>query len=619
MFIIKKEIKNNKTGKIYTYLQLMETVQTDKGPKPRMLVHIGDFDLSVEEQKILAVIIENKIKGNQILKFTEKLEKIADIAYIKYNNKITGQVQNKPEIQKGKNVEVDLDTTEMTQSRFAGSELVGIEFWNRLKFDEVLQSCGFSQKETDLAKVVILGRLISPGSDLHTHRWVNEQSVLVEYLKTCFSRISKDNIYEIGDMLYLHKGQIERKLRSNVKSLYPYIDKVYLYDLTNTYFEGNKVGSELCKRGKSKENRTDCPLVTLALVVDQEGFPVYSKIYKGNQSEPATLKEVLQEVFSHRQNLQEIFQKPSIIMDRGIATSENLSYLKNEGYSYFVIERKNLVKDYASEFSDLTGFEEYKDKSKQSIFIKKTEDSDSVKVLVFSTGREKKEKAIVNHQEANFLEDSSNLIKSNFKNTIKNIDKINIRIGRLKERYGAIAGKYNFVLITEEKDQQKVKEIKIEKTDKNPLKDDYAGCYVIQTDHKDLTGKEIWDFYMTLTEVESSFRSIKTELGTRPIYHQLDSRIESHLFISVLAYSILKSITYKLNQNNFRKSWKEIREDLLTHMRSTIIQHDKKGTAYSIRITGTPEKKAKEIYDLLEMKTSSHRIIKRIRNSDCRT
>ena len=123
---------------------------------------------------------------------------------------------------------------------------------------------------------------------------------------------------------------------------------------------------------------------------------------------------------------------------------------------------------------------------------------------------------------------------------------------------------------------------------------------------------------MSLTEVESAFRSIKTELGTRPIYHQLDSRIESHLFISVLAYSILKSITYKLNQKNYKKSWKEIREVLRTHMRSTIIQNDKKGTVYSIRVTGIPEIKAKEIYDLLEINISPQRIIKRIRSADCR-
>ncbi len=618
MYIVKKEIKNNKTGKIYSYLQLMETIQTDKGPKPRMLVHIGDYALTQEEQKVLAVIIENKIKGTNIVKFNDKLEKIAEIAFVKYNNKITGHTEAKPETPKENLPEIDLSTSNISSSRFAGSEFVGLEFWNRLHIDDLLFSCGFSQKEADLAKVVILGRLISPGSDLHTFRWVNDQSVLMEFFKTCFSHISKDMIYEIGDKLYLNKNQIEYQLRNNLKRLYPYIDKVYLYDLTNTYFEGNKLGSELCKRGKSKEKRTDCPLVTLALVVDQEGFPVYSKIYKGNQSEPSTLKEVLEEVFKYRENLQDYLQKPSIVMDRGIATSENLAYLKQEGYSYFIIQRKNQVKEYALDFEDLSTFEEFKDSNNQSIHIKRIAESDSVKVLVHSTGREKKEKAIVNHHEKNFLEDSQRLINSNQKNTIKDVDKINIKIGRLKERYGSIADKYKFILISEEENKNKIKEIQIEKTNKNPLKDDYAGCYVIQTDHTDLTGKEIWDFYMSLTEVESAFRSIKTELGTRPIYHQLDSRIESHLFISVLAYTILKSITYKLNQKNYRKSWKEIREVLRTHMRSTITQKDKKGNTYSIRVTGIPEIKAKEIYDLLEINLSPQRIIKRIRSADCR-
>ena len=132
MYIVKKEIKNNKTGKIYSYLQLMETIQTDNGPKPRMLVHIGDFALTQEEQKILAVIIENKIKGKNIVKFNDKLEKIADIAYVKYNNKIIGHTEPKPEVPKNNFPEIDLSTSNISSSRFTGSELVGLEFWNRL-------------------------------------------------------------------------------------------------------------------------------------------------------------------------------------------------------------------------------------------------------------------------------------------------------------------------------------------------------------------------------------------------------------------------------------------------------------------------------------------------------
>lgn len=619
MFIVNKEIKNHKTGKIYNYLQLMETIQTEEGPRTRMLVHIGNFDLTIEEQKILALIIENKIKGVNVVKFSDKLEEIATKAFIKYNNKTNEHKPTEPEKQKCSFPEIDLHTSKIDSSRFTGSELVGLEFWKRLDMDNLLNSCGFSQKEADLAKVVILGRLISPGSELHTYRWINNQSVLMEYFKTCFSHISKDMIYEIGDKLYFCKEQIENKLRRNLKNLYPYIEKVYLYDLTNTYFESNKSKSNLCKRGKSKEKRTDCPLVTLALVVDQEGFPVYSKIYKGNQSEPATLQEVLKEVFGYRQNLDEFIQKPSIIMDRGIATSENLSFLKQEGYSYFIVERKNQVKEFTLDFDDLSQFEEFKDKNNQSIYIKRVIKQDSVNVLVHSTGKYKKEKSIVDLHEKRFLEDSQRLISSNQKNSVKDVDKINIRIGRLKERYGSIADKYKFILINEDKEPKRIREIKIESTEKKSLKDDYAGCYVIQTDRKDLTGKEIWDFYMSLTEVESSFRSIKTELGTRPIYHQLDNRIESHLFISVLAYTFLKSITYKLNQKNYRKSWKEIREVLRTHIRTNIIQNDKKGNSYSIRVTGTPETKAQEIYDLLEIKISPNRVIRRLRNLDCST
>jgi len=142
-------------------------------------------------------------------------------------------------------------------------------------------------------------------------------------------------------------------------------------------------------------------------------------------------------------------------------------------------------------------------------------------------------------------------------------------------------------------------------------KKDLPGCYVIETDQKACSTEEIWNFYMTLNEVESAFRAIKSDLGTRPIYHQLDSRIESHLFISVLSYSILKSVTYSLRElGDYHANWKTIRKKLSSHMRGTTIQKSKDGKMYHTRVTGIPEKEAKKIYDILEMKTIENRIIK---------
>jgi len=457
--------------------------------------------------------------------------------------------------------------------------------------------------------------LLSPGSELHTINWFRKISSLEESLSTDLSKTGKDAFYEIGDMLYAKHEQIERLLREKTKHLFPYTDSIYLYDLTNTYFESSKPNSHLCFFGKSKEKRYDCPLVTLALVVDQHGFPLYSRIYKGNQSEPLTLEATLEKVYSESDSFFNYLEKPSIAMDRGIATKENIAYLKAHEYSYFVIERRDVAKAYKEEFSTIMEDGKlHKTSSGKLVYLKREQENDFTRVLVYSEGKAQKERAIVGTKESRYLEDIQKLITSNLNGNIKDIMKIQRRIGRIQERYGAISSLYDISLEREKSNKKYVSKIQL--TRKNPQekrvkKDELAGCYVIETDRINLSEEEIWEFYMKLSEVESAFRSLKSDLGTRPVYHQKDKRIESHLFISVMAYSILNSIIYSLNLKGYHKSWQTILFNLKNHMRSTTIQKSKSGDIYNIRVSGIPEKDAKEIYELLNIPIKTNRKIKK--------
>jgi len=619
MYIINKGKKNKKDIKRNCFW-LVESVRNDDKTQIKNLLYLGNIDITENERITLGKLIERKIKSlPMICKFSEKLETISDGAVLKYNLKWKTPSDNCEEKKKAEYMELDLNSLDHSQSRTAGSEIIALKFWERLGFDKIFEKCRFNQKEIDLAKAVILGRLISPGSELHTFNWLNRETILPEFLPTIQRSIPFNPLYNIGDLIYAHKSKIEHILRHNLKKLYPHADKVFLYDLTNTYFESSKPKSQLCKRGKSKEKRTDCPLVTLALVVDQDGFPIYSSIFRGNQSEPATLQEILYNVYESQDNFLTELMKPAIIMDRGIATKDNIAYLQDNEYSYFIIERRNEVTDFEKEFAEKNKFTFYEVSGKGEIYLRQISDDDCVRVLVISSGRKKKETAMVYKKEMRFLKDAKNLIKSNLRGNIKDYDKINVRIGRLKERHGSIANSYKFDLVKDDDDAKRVKEIKLTKTSKSPAKKEHAGCYVIRTDKRDLSAKEIWDFYMNLTEVESSFKALKSELGTRPVYHQKDSRVEAHLFISVLAYYLLRSITYCLSKKDYHISWNEIRDIMRMHIRTTIYFCNKKGYNYQIRMTGLPEKGMRELYELLEIKFSRHKKIKRISSVDCST
>jgi len=487
-----------------------------------------------------------------------------------------------------------------------------MHFWEMLKFEKILKSCDFSLSQIELAEIAILGRLISPGSEKHTVWWFNKQSSLAEFLQLEKIGLGKDRLYRIGDKLLEHKSEIERSLRKNLKSLHTLIDRVYLYDLTNTYFEGNKLNSTLCKRGKSKEKRDDCPLVTLALVVDQDGFPVFSKIYSGNQSEPLTLQEVLAEL-KDSEDFIDRCATPAIVMDRGIATKDNILLLEQEGYKYFVIERRNSVKEFAQEFKALEGFSESKDKHQGKLYLKKIVSDTKARVLVYSEARAIKERGITTRWEKNFLEDIKRLNDSIQKGNISTADKIWVKIGRLKEKYGSTAANYEIQLQPSNSAPQRIESLIITDRHQKSCKAEFPGCYVIETNHTEFSAEEIWKFYMNLSEVEAAFRSMKTELGTRPIYHQKDGRIEVHLFYSVLAYAILKSITYKLALEDVHISWQSIKQILQTHMRSDIMFNTTNGYRVRNRQTAQPEAEAKKIYSLLNIKVSKNTVSQKYR------
>jgi len=594
----------------------VENIKTEAGKsKKRVVLHLGLLDLPDDKIKVLGKMIELRIHGRKETSRYPKLEKLADQALIKYREKQKLEAKKQKESSAAHYVEVDLKSTNQTSYRSVGCENLCDYFWRQLHLSAILQECKFSKKEIDLAKVIIFGRLISPGSELQTIRWFFNQSSLFETLSSNLKHTGKDAFYEISDLLYANKDKIEKLLRKNTKQLFPYSDTIYLYDLTNTYFEGRKLHSRLCKRGKSKEKRTDCPLVTLALVVDQNGFPIHSRIYRGNQSEPLTMKDIITQLYDSSEDFLVYLEKPAIAMDRGIATRENLDYLKQHNYSYFIIERSNVTNLYKEEFSDIkeTG-KAYKTRSKQTIYLKRIDEESCTRVLVYSPRKMEKESAIIGRKEERFLEDINRLAFSISKGTIKDEKKIHERIGRIKERYGAISSLYEIKLINNAMNKGYIEELKLDKKNKPVInkKKVLPGCYVIETDRKDIETEKIWEFYMTLHEVESAFRSIKTDLGTRPIYHQLDSRIESHLFISVLSYSILKSIIFSLREKGKYKAWTTIRQKLSNHMRSTTVQTSKAGDIYHTRVTGIPEKDAQEIYDLLSISVKSDRKIRKI-------
>jgi len=610
MFIRESKTKNKKTNITYTTHKLVENYRTEKGTRQRVIMSLGTLTLPRKNWLKLAALMESRISGQQsFLEEDIEITTIADEA-MKHNEFIKRQREEKVTDEKNSDIQkVDLNSASITNHRSLGAELVANSFWLKLDMDSILKDCGFDIKQISIAKAVIIGRLIHAQSDIGTWRWFKNRTSLIEMMPIDLNEIGKDAFYEIGDLLLANKEKIENALFEKEKNLFCLEKRVYLYDLTNTYFEGACKGNAKAKRGHSKEKRTDCPLVTLALVVDSQGFPAFSQIYEGNKSEPITLADVLTKIKEDTGNLLNA-QKPVLIMDRGIATKDNIALLKENKYPYTVINRRQIEKDYEKDFSEIKEFIESKTNvlpvgweaidNENTVFVTKKTTTDTANVLVVSTGKTAKELGMDALKETRFITDMENLKKSFSKGNIRIPFKIGERIGKIKAKYPTVGKYYDFELKISA--ENTVTEIVYTKKIQREQRSILTGCYVIETTQTDLSPREIWKQYMQLTKVESAFQDLKSELGLRPIFHQTSTRTESHLFIGVLAYHILNSIEFELKCKGDSREWKTIKEVLSTHVRSTIILKGEEKKIYNIRISGTPEVCHNEIYRILNIK-----------------
>jgi len=618
VYIRENKTKNKKTGETYIKHQLVESVRVNGKPSQRLIMNLGRLDLPRLQWKKLAHAIEHQLTG-QVSLLDENDKHFEDMALILVSNnelsnkiRMTKEKMDDSQTDDIKYLPIDPGSVFTEKTRSIGPELVCHNTWELLAFDQILKDSGFTKNQRGIAKALIFGRLISPGSERHTIEWYRKRSALSEIPGHEVNRFDKNVFYETSDKLYENKDRLEVALYKKQQSLFPGdAHTVFLYDLTNTYMEGNCLGNKLAKRGHCKSKRTDCPLITLSMIARNDGTPVASHIYKGNQSEPETLTDVLDRLDSMfgYDSPQLPLEKPTLVMDRGIATHDNVARMESRGYPYVVITREDHTDEYLAEFEKARETFTYIDKKKRklsaygdenNVYVKKIEmeGSKTCRVLCFSEGKARKETAIAGKKETRFVTEIEGLSQFIQKGRIKNIDKINTRLGKKLERHKTIAERYVITLVKNEAGQAQ----RIEITRKNKESNPCSGCYIIDSTHKELDEVETWKLYMTLSHIEKSFRSMKDKLGIRPVYHQNDQRTSAHLFITVLAYHILSAIENRLSKQGDTRQWSTLRDVLSTHTRNTVAMRDKDGNTHHYRTTGKPEDVHYDIYKKLGIK-----------------
>jgi transposase len=592
MFIKEIVKKNPSSDKTFSCHRLMESVRTPRGPRHRKILNLGKLDLARDDWKTLANRIEEIISGQR--------------SFITPSTHIESLAQHYAQILRHKEMKsipvseehdwetVDLNSLSQNESRTIGAESVGYDAFQHLGFPRMLSHLGFKEEQIQQVALLVIGRLVHPASERETALWGKELSALEELLGADFQHLSNNALYRTSDRVMEHRDEIEKQLAEKERNLFQLGEKIILYDLTNTYLTGSGKQSDKARRGRSKQKRHDCPLLTLALVLDNEGFPKASRVLQGNVSEPETLEAFLQGLKSEPQGqLSLLSEPPTLVFDAGVEKHDNLEMVRHEGFHYITVSRQR-PKEMVQE-----GLTVVKQDKNSIVEVKRLDGDRETIVYCRSTARAGKEESIKANFQRRFEEGlqaiSDSLAK---KRGHKRYEKVMERLGRLKERYPTIAQFYN-VEVKEEKGIVRKIEWSINK--EKEMEARFSGSYYIRSSRTDLDEKELWSLYMMLTQVEESFRCLKSELGLRPVRHHKDHRMEGHLFISILAYHLLSSIQRELRSKGIYHRWETIRTRLSNQTRVTASLTNDKDERIHIRQTTEPEPFHFEVYRALGM------------------
>ena len=631
MFIRRTQTRNRASGEPYVTYRLVHSTRVGSTIKQTTLLNLGShFDLPQAHWPALAQRIDELVHGQrsmleaavseEVQAFAQRFaaqiiarkpavpspgparaagaDPVPDLAAADPPAKPAGQAGELDRFQ-----EVDLDSLELVDPRSVGVEHAALSAMRQCGLADKLGELGLNRAQIAAALGNIVGRMAQPGSELATHAWLKDTSGLGELIDFDFQAMDLNRLYRASDALYKHRDALQEHLFGQACSMFGLGATITLYDLTNTYFEGVAAGVSKAKRGHSKDGfaneGSDCPLVTLAMALDASGFVRRVQFFAGNASEPATLKDMLTGLHAA--------PGATVVMDAGIAALANLTWLREQGYHYVVVSKlreRQFDPALATSVQSAGGV---------TINLQRVQGAPG-EVLLYchSPAREEKDRAIDTAKAAG-LEAALTKLQASLSKPRGTPDLATLmqRLGRAKQRYARAAQHYE-ITVTTDPEGKLVTAITWVKNILPGSAAAHPGVYCLRTTLIEQDNATLWRTYIMLTELESVFRSLKTDLGLRPVFHRVDRRVEGHLFISVLAYHFVHTLRLQLKQHGINDSWNTLRQTLATQHRVTVTLQRRDGRCVHVRKATRPKPRHQTLGSLLKLDPNpgrTHRVL----------
>jgi transposase len=510
-----------KDGKQHRYFSVVENRRVgQKRTAQRTVLYLGEINDSQEA-----------IWHRTLQVFDESHQQYTTLSLFPEDREIPAESSN--------TIQVKLSEMELRRPRAFGNCWLGCELWRQLRLGEFWEEklSEKVQRETvswaKVLQLLVVNRLIDPGSEFRVHRQWFDQSAMGELLEADFAVAEKDRLYRCLDRILEHKPALFQHLRERWEDLFQAQFDVLLYDLTSTYIEGEGEEIPKAKYGYSRDQRFDSKQVVIALVITPEGFPLAYEVMDGNTSDRTTLRSFLDKIESSYGRARRVW-----VMDRGIPTEAVLEEMRTSGREifYLVGTPRSKIRRYEKKWLDLPW-----QKVRESVEVKLFAEADELYVLAKSEGRRAKERAMRRKKLARLLRKLRAMQRSSPRR-----DQLLLRIGAARKEAGSA---FRFLQVQLPREGEAVTRNSFQfRVDQPKLRaaELQDGHYLLRSN---LVGEDpavLWERYVQLAQIEAAFKTMKSELGIRPLYHQLGHRVEAHILVAFLAYCLLVTLKNRL-------------------------------------------------------------------------
>lgn len=455
---------------------------------------------------------------------------------------------------------VRLKGVRVENGRQFGDVYLALALWRACRLDEFAAAHIAAGKEEvpweKMAAVLVAARLCEPSSELHIAEDWYRRTALSDLLQLNDALVNKDRLYRALDELLPHKAALEAHLSRRVGELFAVDNEVLLYDVTSTYFEGEAGANTQAKRGYSRDHRPDCKQVCIALVVTFDGFPLGYEVFPGNTHDSTTVRSIIQTMEARHGTVGKVW-----IMDRGMASAENIAWLRETGRRYILGMPKSELRKWAPALADKTHWREIREGIEVKLCAA-PDGSEETFILCRSQQRIDKEKAMHERFSAR-IEQALEKLRARIAKAKKplNRDAINRQIGRLLQRNQRAAARFAIELKHADTPARCALEVSVQDSF-----DQWAalseGAYVLRSNVTQWSDEKLWKAYIQLSQAEAAFRIQKDQLSIRPIWHQREDRVKAHILVCFLAFVLWKTLELWQQRSGLGNSPRTLLEEL---------------------------------------------------------